>query len=184
MSAAAGERGEGLASLRRLKPGTRRGWGLYVIGLAAFSALDVLALMGVDLALRLLVSLSGLVLGAAAAYALARPFRGLVGVYWMLAIFVGLALTFVIIFGGSALAGVPAFPTAESGNVGLLIYGFAFGFGVFVPGGLGFSGTFGASDLRALGLALGVVAALFALLFAAFVLIEYLAAPLIRHLAG
>ncbi len=172
----------------------RTWWGLYAFGLLTFFVLDVLALMGKDLATGLLVSLSGMVLGAAVAYAVARPFRRLVGVgIWrIVGIFLGLAATFVIVFAGSALAGIPAFPTAQSGSVGALIYGFAFGFGISVPGGLGYSGGLGASEgrevrgsnLRAVGVALGVVAALIALLFALFVLIEYLAAPLIRYFVG
>jgi len=176
------------------RPGTWRGWGLYAFGLLAFFVLDVLALMGKDLATQLLISLSGMVLGAVVAYAVTRPFRKLVGtgVWRVPAIFLGLALTFVIVFAGSALAGIPAFPTAQSGNVGALIYGLAFGFGVSVPMGLGFSGGFdasggreaGGSNLRAVGVALGVLAALFALLFALSVLVEYLAAPLIRYFAG
>lgn len=177
---------EGSALLRR--PRTRKGWVLFAFGLLTFFVLDVLALMGKDLATELLVSLSGMVLGATAAYAVARPFRRLVGsgIWRILGIFLGLAAAFVIIFAGSALAGIPAFPTAQSGNVGALIYGFAFGFGVFVPRGLGASEGWKAreSNLRAVGVAVGVVAAFLALLFALFVLVEYLVAPLIRYLVG
>ncbi len=194
MSAIVGDPGEGSAVLRRFRPRTWRGWGLYAFGLVTFFVLDVLALMGKDLATELLVSLSGVVLGGAVAYAVARPFRRLVGtgIWRILGIFLGLALTFVIIFAGSALAGTPAFPSARSGNVGAMIYGFALGFGISVPGGLGFSGTSEAperreirgSEFRTVVLVLGVVAALFALLFVLFVLVEYLAAPLIRYLVG
>ncbi|MGH3147791.1 MAG: hypothetical protein ACRDTR_18510 [Rubrobacter sp.] len=175
-------------------PRTWKGWGLFALGLVTFLILDVLALMGEDLATKLLVSLSGTVLGAVVAYAVTRPFRRFVGVgVWRtLGIFLGLALTFVIVFAGSALAGIPAFPTAQSGNVGAVIYGFAFGFGISVPGGLGASGPFGARgprgtgnpELRTVVLVLGVVAGLFALLFALFVLVEYLVAPLIQQFAG
>ncbi len=185
---------EGSALLRGLRPKTWRGWALYAFGLITFFVLDVLALMGKALATELLVSLSGVVLGAAVAYVVASPFRGLVGtgIWRMLGVFLGLALTFVIIFAGSALAGIPAFPTARSGNVGALIYGLALGFGISVPGALGVSGAPGASErrdargseFRTVVLALGVVAALFALLFVLFVLVEYLAAPLIRYFAG
>ncbi len=184
---------ESSAVLRR--PRTWKGWGLYALGLITFFVLDVLALMGEDLATKLLVSLSGMVLGATVAYAVAHPFGRFVGtgVWRILGVFVGFALAFGVIFAGSALAGIPAFPTAQSGNVGALIYGFAFGFGVSIPRGLGFSsGGLDASgrrepresNLRAGGVALGVVAALFALLFAFFVLIEYLSAPLIRYFVG
>ena len=178
----------------RRRPITRRRWGLYALALIAFFFLDVLALMGEDLATKLLVSLSGMVLGATVAYAVAHPFRRLVGTgaWRILGVFVGFAVTFGVIFAGSALAGIPAFPTAQSGSVGALIYGFAFGFGVSVPRGLGFSGGLDASgrreprgsNRRAGGVALGVVAALFALLFMLSVLIEYLSAPIIRYFVG
>lgn len=73
-----------------------------------------------------------------------------------------------------------------------MIYGSAFGFCISVPRGLSVSGPFyasgrreaGGSDLRMVILVLGVVAVLFALFFALFVLVEYLVAPLIRHFAG
>jgi hypothetical protein len=194
LRAVVGDPGEGSVVLRGLRPKTWRGWVLYAFGLVTFFVLDVLAFMGKDLATELLVSLSGVVLGAAVAYAVARPFRRLVGtgIWRMLGIFLGLAVTFVVIFAGSALAGIPAYPTAQGGNVGALIYGFALGFGVSVPRGLGFSGASEASeglvanrsDLRTLVLVLGTVASLFALLFVLFVLAEYLAAPLIQYLVG
>jgi hypothetical protein len=161
LSTAAG--GDLLAVFRR--PRSWKGWGFVVFGLLTFFVLDLLALMGEDLATELLVSLSGIVLGSAVAYAVARPFsRSMgVGIWRTLGIFSGLALTFVIVFAGSALAGIPAFLTAQSGNVGALIYGSAFGFGVSVPRGLGVSGPFyasgrreaGDSDLRAVVLVLG-----------------------------
>ena len=190
MSTAAGD--DPLAVFRR--PRSWEGWGFFVFGLLTFFFLDVLALVGEDLATELLVALSGMVLGLAVAYAIARPIGRFVGagIWRTLGTFFGLALTFGIVFGGSALAGIPAFPTAQSGNVGALIYSFALGFGVSVPIGLSASGPFhasgrreaGGSDLRTVVLVLGVVAGLFALLLALFVLVEYLVAPLIRHFAG
>jgi hypothetical protein len=183
--------GGGPEVLQRLKPNTRRGWTLYALGLLAFVALDVLALMGEELASKLLVSLSGMVIGGAAGYVASRPFRRFAGVWRTLGVFVGLALTFAIVFAGSALAGIPAYPTAEGGNVGILIYGLAFGFGVSVPRGLGVSGPFygsrrdpRGSELKTSILVLGTVAGLFAVLFVSFVLLEYVVAPLIRHFAG
>jgi hypothetical protein len=161
LSTAAG--GDLLAVFRR--PRSWKGWGFVVFGLLTFFVLDVLASMGEDLATELLVSLSGTVLGSAVAYAVARPFRRFVGagIWRTLGIFFGLALTFGIVFAGSALAGIPAFPPAQSGNVGALIYGSAFGFGISVPRGLSVSGPFyasgrqeaGGSDLRAVVLVLG-----------------------------
>ena len=108
MSTAAG--GDLLAVFRR--PRSWKGWGYVVFGLLTFFVLDVLALMGEDLATELLVSLSGIGLGSAVAYAVARPFRRFVGagIWRTLGIFSGLALTFVIVFAGPALASIPAFP--------------------------------------------------------------------------
>lgn len=197
MNAATGDRREDPTedpSALPRRPWTWKRWGLFALGLVTFFVLDVLALMGEDLATKLLVSLSGMVLGAAVAYAITRPLRRFVGagIWRTLGIFLGLALTFVIVFAGSALAGIPAFPTAQSGNVGAMIYGLAFGFGITVPGGLGASNTLrsqgrleaGGPELRTVVVVLGAVAGLFALLFALFVLVEYLVAPLIQHFAG
>lgn len=181
--------------LGRLRPRTRRGRAGYALGLVTFLVLDALALMGSELALELLVTLSGMLVGAGAAYAVTRPFRNRLavsGVWRIVGVFVGLAFVFGIIFGGSALLGVPAFPTAESGNAGALIYGLAFGFGVSVPHGLGLSGYGGRpgagedarGDLRLAAVVLGAVAGLFVLLFAAFLVLEYVVAPLIRYLAA
>ncbi len=99
-----------LAVFRR--PRSWKGWGFVVFGLLTFFVLDLLALMGGDLATRLVVSLSGMVLGSAVAYAVARTFSRFmgVGIRRSLGIFSGLALTFVIVFAGSALASIPAFP--------------------------------------------------------------------------
>jgi len=65
LSTAAGD--DPLAVFRR--PRSWKGWGFFVFGLLTFFFLDVLALMGEDFATELLVSLSGMVLGAAVAYA-------------------------------------------------------------------------------------------------------------------
>lgn len=99
-----------LAVFRR--PRSCKGWGVVVFGLLTFFVLDLLALMGGDLATRLVVSLSGMVLGSAVAYAVARTFRRSmgVGIRRTRGIFSGLALTFVIVFAGPALASIPAFP--------------------------------------------------------------------------
>ena len=99
---------ESAVVLRRLWPRTRKGWGFVVLTVSTFFVLDALALMGSEIAIELLISLAGIMLG--------------------------LVSVFEILLIGSALADVPVFPTAESGNVGFLIYGLAFGFGVFSGG--------------------------------------------------
>jgi hypothetical protein len=99
---------ESAVVLRRLWPRTRKGWGFVVLTVSTFFVLDALALMGSEIAIELLISLAGIMLG--------------------------LVSVFEILLIGSALADVPVFPIAESGNVGFLIYGLAFGFGVFSGG--------------------------------------------------
>lgn len=176
-----------------LWPRTWRGWSVYALGLGTFVILNVLVVLGSDLALKLLITLVGMLVGTAAAYTITYPFRDtfvVSGVWRMVGNFVGLALVFGIIFGGSALTGIPAFPTAESGAAGTFIYGLAFGFGVSVPAGLGLSGTpewrreSRGVELRVLAVVLGTIAGLFALLFTLYLLIEYVAVPLIRAFAA
>ena len=180
--------------LRRLWPRTRKGWGFGVLTVSTFFVLDTLALMGSEIAIELLISLTGMLVGMVAAYAAAYPLREKFGgsVGWRMAgIMLGLVSVFGILLIGSALADVPAFPTAESGNVGFLIYGLAFGFGVYFGGELSSSRATIATaekpgagpELRVIAVAAGAVAALFTLAFAAFVLFEYVAAPLIRYVA-
>jgi len=185
--------GRGIAGIRRLWPRTRRAWALAVFGVLTFFVLDVLALRGSDLALDLLIFLSGMLAGAVAARLATYPLRrmaGNPGIWRTVGLFVGLASVFVIIFGGTALAGIPPYPTAEGGNAGTMIYGLALGFLVGVPGGL----VRGAGsrehrpspvpDLKVAAVILVTVAALFGLLFMLFLLLEYALVPLIRALAG
>ena len=172
--------------------GAWRDWSVAVILVATFFVLNVLVLMGSGLALKLLVSLTGMFIGAVVAYAASYPFRmrfAESGAWRLLGIFLGLGLVFGIIYAGSALVGIPAYPTAESGNAGIFIYGLAFGFGIFVPRSLGLTlapkGRPGEGwDPRVLAVTSGVMVGFFVLLFAFYVLIEYLGAPLIRYFAG
>ena len=180
--------------LRRLWPRTRAGWVFVALVVSTFFVLDALALAGSELAVELLISLAGLLVGMAAAHAAAYPLREKFGVslgWRMVGIALGFASVAGVILGGTALAGIPTFPTAEGGNVGFLIYGLAFGFGVYFGGTLSSSRaaiataerTGAGPELRVIAVAAGAVAALFALAFAAFVLFEYVAAPLIRYVA-
>lgn len=179
--------------IRRLWPRTRRDWTVAVLTVSTFFLLDVLALMGSDPATKLLVSLTGMLMGGVLAYGACYPFRTKFagsGTWRLLGVFLGLALVFGIIYAGSALAGIPAFPTAEGGSAGTFIYGFAFGFGIFVPKSLGLSPVREAqpgeerAGLRILALMLGIAAGLLAVFFALYVVVEYVAAPLIRSFAG
>jgi hypothetical protein len=180
--------------VRRLRPRTRKGWGFVVLTVSTFSVLDALALMGSGFAIELLISLAGMLVGMVAAYAAAYPLRETFGgsAGWRMAgIVLGLVSVFGILLIGSALADVPAFPTAQSGNMGFLVYGSAFGFGVYFGENLSSPRATletaerpGAGpELGVIAVVAGAVAALFTLAFAAFVLFEYVAAPLIRYVA-
>ena len=158
-----------------------------------FLILNLLVLRGSDLALDLLICLSGALVGMGIARLAARLFGSVFGgspVRRALGVFVGLASLFGIVFAGTALAGIPPFPTAEGGNVGNLIYGFAFGFGLSATRSLGGADAMpeprgsGRTELKAVVVVLGTVAALFALLFVLYLLLEYLLVPLIRAFAG
>lgn len=165
----------------------RTGRVLVVAGSLTFFALDVLVLQGSELALDLLISLTFLLAGLAFARLATRPFRKGSGNRKVLALFAGLASVFAIIFGGTALAGIPPYPTAEGGDVGNMIYGLALGFGVGVPGGLApaRSGVPAAgSETKVVAVVLGTVVALFSLLLVLYLLLEYAVVPLIRTLAA
>ena len=161
-----------------------------MLGVLTFFVLDLLALWGSDLALDLLIFLSGMLAGAVAARLATYPFRRLAegaGIWRIVGLFVGLASVFVIIFGGTALAGIPPYPTAEGGNAGTMIHGLALGFLVGVPGGLATSGerrSSSAPDLKVVAVILTTVAGLFGLLFMLFLLLEYALVPLIRTFAA
>jgi hypothetical protein len=181
----------GATAIRRLWPRTRRARVTAAVYVLVFFALNVLVLLGSDLALDLLIFLSGMLIGFVAARLATYPFRRMAGsgVERTVGLFVGLALVFVIIFGGTAVAGIPPYPTAEGGNVGNMIYGLALGFLVGVPGGLVPAGAapnlpLPGSSLKVVAVILGTVVALFGLLFVLFLLLEYALVPLIRALAA
>jgi hypothetical protein len=178
--------------IRRLLPRTGRSWAFWVLAVLTFFALDLLALRGSDLALDLLIFLSGMLAGVVAARLAAYPFRRLAegsAIWRTVGLFAGLAFVFVIVFGGTALAGIPPYPTAEGGNAGTAIHGLALGFLVGVPGGLAPAGSgelrpSSAPDLKVAAVVLGTVVGLFGLLFMLFLLLEYALVPLIRALAA
>ena len=163
-----------------------------VLGVLTFFVLDLLALRGSDLALDLLIFLSGMLVGVVAARLATYPFRRLAersAIWRTIGLFAGLAFVFVIIFGGTALAGIPPYPTAEGGNAGTMIHGLALGFLVGVPGGLAPAESGGrrpppGPDLKVAAVGLGTVVGLFGLLFMLFLLLEYALVPLIRALAA
>lgn len=185
--------------ISRLWPKTRRAW-IYVAFFAIiFLVLDALALMGVGLAVGLLATLAGGIVGVllalAAAYPLIRNLpRG--GMWRTLWFFAGIGSTFGILVGGSAVAGIPLFPTAEGGNIGAFIYGLALGFGSaacnFALGG-GMGSTFTGilfEDAESRGewarvfiLVCVAVVGLLALCFAGYLAVEYIVAPIARSFA-
>lgn len=183
----------GVTMVRRMWPRTRRAWTVVVLCALTFFVLNLLVLLGSDLALDLLVFLSGALVGAAVARLAAHFFGSAFGgsvVRRALGVFVGLASIFAIVFAGAAIAGIPAFPTAEGGRAGDLIYGLAMGFGLSAVRSLGGLDSDAPpepparSELKVAAVVLATVAALFGALFVAFLVIEYVAVPLIRSLAG
>ena len=179
---------------------TRQGRLALVSGVVAFVVLDVLVVLGSDLALGLLVLLTGLLAGLVFARLLTLPVRQALergGPGNLFVFLAGLASMFVIVFLGTYAAGIPAYPTAEGGHLGTSIYGFAFGFGVAVctsslrppavssayRGTAAKDGT-GKVLLRASYVVAGVVAGLFGLLYAVFLLLEYVVGPVVRILAS
>jgi hypothetical protein len=184
--------------ISRLWPKTRGAWVFVIAFAVVFLVLDVLALLGVELAVGLLVTLAGFVVGVlpalAITYLLVRrvsqqsPWRFL----WFA---FGIASTFGILVGGSALAGIPLFPTAEGGYVGAFIYGAALGFGISVCNfSLGedvrtsLTGALGDRQSRGLWtktslLVGGVIAGFLALCVLGYLAVEYVLSPIVRSLA-
>ena len=179
--------------IRRLWPRSRGAWILVVSVIAAFAILDVLVLAGSDFALLLLVTLTGTLVGVALAYPVTYPLRGRFtnsGMGRVIGIFLSFAIFFGILYGGAAVLGVPAFPTAESGYAGTALYGLAFGWGISAPRFLGVSSawhgrsTGSGTDSRALAVVGGILAGLFVSLIAIYLLGVYVISPLIRYLAS
>lgn len=184
-----------------LLPVTGRGRTALVSGIVVFLVLDVLVVLGSELALGLLVLLTGTVAGLVLAGLVTLPVRRTLergGPANLFGFLVGLASLFVIVFVGTYLAGIPAYPTAEGGHLGTAIYGFAFGFGATVcrlslrppaaspsvyRGPAAQDGA-GRIWLRASLIMAGAVAGLFGLLFAAFLLFEYVLVPVVKLFAS
>ncbi len=184
--------------ISRLWPKTRRAWVYVAVFTFVFLVLDVLALAGVELAVALLATFAGGLVGILFAYATAYPLiRNFprASVWRHLCFFGGIGAAFGIIVGGSALAGIPLFPSAEGGNIGAFIYGLAIGFGSsacnFALGGMkstfagvAFEGAgSGGVWMKMLILVAGSVVGLFVVCFIGYLAIEYIVAPIARSLA-
>ena len=181
-----------------LRPRTRRGWVALVFGVVTFAILDVLALLGSEFATEFLIYLAGGLIGAVGALALTHPLREKLvssGGWRLVGIALALASVFGVVFLGTRIADIPYFPTAEGGNVGTLIFGSALGVAVgfgqrlntrkTIDGPAGpIADTPQGSDFRVLAVVVGAVAALFAVFFVLYLLLEFVAAPLIRALAA
>ncbi len=180
-----------------LLPATRLGRAFLVAGVLVFLALDVLVVLGSELALGLLVLSTGLLAGLVLARLVTFPARRMLergGSENLFVFLLGLASMFLIVFVATSAAGIPAYPTAEGGHLGTAIYGFAFGFGATVcraslrPSAVTpsvYRGTAPADGtgrvwVRASLLVAGVVAGLFGLLFFAFLTLEYVLVPVVK----
>ncbi|WP_119069511.1 hypothetical protein [Rubrobacter indicoceani] len=181
-------------------PGSRRAWVYLVCAVGVFLILDVLALAGSTFATGLLVTLGGFVVGVTGAVGLVYPFTKRLArssplrYLWF---FGGVASLFLIVVVGSALAGIPLFPTAEGGFTSAFLYGLAFGFGSgaanFALGGgvrSAFLGVLADSpeSSRVAARTLGVIAAtiigLLLLFLLGYVLLEFILTPIVRSLAS
>ncbi|MGI8650125.1 MAG: hypothetical protein ACR2KW_07070 [Rubrobacter sp.] len=185
--------------MSRFLPHTRRAWVYLVSVVSLFLILDVLALTGSTFATGLLVTLGGFVLGICASVALVYPFtRRLdrsspVRYLWF---FGGVASLFLIVVTGSALVGIPLFPTSEGGLVSIFLYGLAFGFGTaamnFALGGSIRSAFLGViSDgpessrvaLRTLVVIAATIVVLLLLFLLGYVVFEFILTPIVRSIA-
>lgn len=186
--------------MSRFLPRSRRAWVYLVSAVGLFLILDVLALAGSEFAIGLLVTMGGLVIGVCAAVALVYPFTRRLDrssplrYLWF---FGGVASLFLIVVIGSALAGIPLFPTAEGGLTSTFLYGLAFGFGSsaanFALGGSirsAFLGVLADSPessrvavrtLFVIGATVVGLLLLFLLLYVAF---EFVLTPIVRSLAS
>lgn len=184
-----------------LLPATGQGRAALVLGVAVFLVLDVLVVLGSELALGLLVLSSGLLAGLVLAWIAMFPARRALergGPANLFGFLLGLASTFAIVFFATYAAGIPAYPTAEGGHLGTAIYGLAFGFGATVcrlslrssvvsrPVYRGTAVEDGTDRvwLRASLVVASVVAGLFGLLFFAFLVFEYVLGPVVRLLVS
>lgn len=175
---------------------TRENWIVAVLAVLLFGILDLLVVLGYGFALDLLVLLTGLLAGMLLAYLISSPFReSFVRRFgaWkgVVAIAIGLVSVLAIALTGSYMIGGPAALSEEYGSPGAFVFGIALGFGSQLRRSLSPPPSTSPeeeqeaskADVRLMLVVVGTVAGLFALAFTAFVLFEYVAAPLIRYLA-
>lgn len=181
----------------RLWPKTKRGWAYLAAFALVFGALNWAALAGSRVALGLLVMLSAGLIGALGAGLISRPLlRGSEpgSPRRLLGFLLGVASVFGVPFLGAALFGIPAFPTAEGGNVGHAVHGFSYGFGLalarFSIGSGGSAvvryrtaGRSGSVWLRAAVIVGGALAGLYTLAFVLSLLGSFVVGPIVRGFA-
>lgn len=175
----------------------RRDWVIVGLSAALFAVLDLLVVLGYEAALYLLVILVGTLLGNFLAYLLSipikRPFSRLFGTRRRVAAFwVGLASILAILAFSSYILGAPAIPSEGFRISGALIFGLALGFGgrlrqSLTPASPATPEEYRETrraEVRLILVVVGTAAALFAITFGVFLLIEYIVAPLIQYVAG
>lgn len=186
--------------LSLLVPKSRLAWVYLICAVGLFIVLDVLALSGSTFATGILVTMGGFVLGAVVAVALVYPFTkrlersSPVRYMWF---FGAVASLFLIVVIGSAIAGIPLFPTAEGGLTSIFLYGLAFGFGAsaanFALGGSvrsAFLGVLADSPessrvaLQTVGVIAATIAGLLLLFFLGYIFFEFILTPIVRSLAS
>jgi hypothetical protein len=173
--------------------GTRREKRTAAFYALLFVVLAGLSLAGFEFAFRFLAALIGFLVGDVASRLAAYPFRRRSvdrghALQPLAAFFIGLVSALALIFIAS-LAGIAPFSSDEGGASGAFVFGLALGFGFRLRRQLSPTPSEAQGmDMRATSvdaLIIGVpLLVILAFLFGAFVLIEYLAAPLIRYFAG
>jgi len=175
---------------------TRENWIVAVLAVLSFGILDLLVVLGYGYAFDVLVLLIGFLAGMFLAHLISSPlsesFVRRFGAWKrIVATAVGLVSVLAIALIGSYMIGSPVLLSEEYGPPGAFVFGIALGFGSQLRRSLSppYPTTpeedqeANKADLRLMFVVAGTVAGLFALAFAAYVLFEYVAAPLIRYFA-
>jgi hypothetical protein len=170
---------------------TKQEWMAAAIVIPLLAVVAFFSLLGFEIAAGLLVALGGCFIGTCLAYPIAsssrQRFASRFG-SWRgpVAFALGLASTITIIFLGSYILDIPALTIEEFGISEVFVFGLAIGFGGALRQRLARTPEEEREAREAVVRLVLVVAAaaLCILLFVVFVLIDYVAVPLIRYFAG
>jgi hypothetical protein len=172
---------------------TKREWMAAAIVVPLLAVVAFFSLLGYETAAGLLVALGGCFIGTCLAYPIASSFRQRFASRfgsWRgpVASALGLASVITIIFSSSYVLDIPTLASEDHGISGVFVFGLAIGFGGALRQRLARTPKeereAREATVRLVFAVAGAAAALYILLFGVFVLIDYVAAPLIRYFAG